>query len=276
MRTLFSILIIGSVCGAALAQPLSGPRQYPQFRNMSGLPGGLFGVTSSARPSMSGAMAISSPIGYSLGDYHVAAGFANMSKDRRLRFPKSRSDNADANGTAQGMVGIPTSFGNVTLVGMIHSGIGDSVLNVQFSPKLEKLGLDVKGLGVSFGVQDAFSTGGAAGNRQPGDGDISRSYFVAATYEVSPGVHVTVGKGDRRFQGLFGSASFNAGKRVKFVIENDTFNTNYAIAYNVGPLRKADPAFLLSAEDDPRRGDVFFSIGIIRESRIFWGFNITY
>jgi hypothetical protein len=260
----------------AVAQPLSGPRQYPQFRNMSGLPGGLFGVTEKGAPSMSGAMAISTPIGYSLSNYHVAVGFANMSRDRTLRFPQSRNDNNDANGTGQAMIGIPTEIGDLTLSGMFHSGVGDSVLNVQYSPKFRGRGLGVKGLGVSFGVQDAFSTGGSAGVSQPTDGETSRSYFAVATYEVAKGAHISIGKGDRRFEGLFGSASLNVTPRVKLVVENDTFNTNYAISYNLGPLKNSDPRYLLSADDDPRRGDIFMTLGVIRSSRVFWGVNITF
>ncbi len=264
------------VGGSALAQPLSGARQYPQFRNMSGLPGGLFGVNSMGRPSMWGAMGISTPVGYSLSDYHVALGFANMSRDRTLRFPNGSRDASDANGTGQAMIGIPTSYGAVTISGMLHSGVGDSVLNLQYAPSFGPRGLGVKGLGVSVGVQDAFSTGGSAGQGQPSDNDSSRSYYVVATYEIKQGIHVSLGKGDRRFAGLFGNASISVGPRVKLVVENDTFNTNYAVAYSLGPLKKPDPRYLLSSEDDPRRGDVVMSLGIIRQSRIFWGLNVTY
>ncbi|MDX2064436.1 MAG: hypothetical protein SFX74_01710 [Fimbriimonadaceae bacterium] len=263
-----------ALSGTALAQPLSGPDQFPQFRNASGLPGGLFGVSADGRPTMLGAMTISTPIGYSLGHNHFALGFANMSKDRTLRFPQSRTNNDNANGTGFGMIGLTSRYGHVTLSGMVLSGIGDTTLNVQYQPNIPRL---PKGLGVSFGVQDAFSSGGSAGVRRPEDGRTSRSFFGVATYEAAPGVHLSVGKGDRRFRGLFGSASVNLGKRVKVFVENDTFNTNYGIGWNVGPLkRREDEKYLLTSESDPYRGDVFLTLGIIRQSRAFWGVAVTF
>jgi hypothetical protein len=263
-----------AIAGTALAQPLSGPGQYPQFRNVSGLPGGLFGVSADGRPSMLGAMTISTPIGYSLGHNHIGLGFANMSRDRTLRFPQSRTNNDDANGTGFGMIGLTSRYGHVTLSGMVLSGIGDTVLNAQFQPNLPRM---PKGLGVSFGVQDAFSTGGSAGVRRPEDTQTSRSFFGVATYEAARGVHLSVGAGDRRFQGVFGSASVNVGQRVKLFVENDTFNTNYGIGWNVGPLRRRQSErYTLTSDDDPYRGDVFLTLGIIRQSRAFWGVAVTF
>ena len=270
VRTSISLTCL-AVVSVAGAQTLSGPGQYPQFRNMSGFSGGLFGVTREGVPSMRGAMAISTPIGYSLSDYHVALGYASQSIDRRLRFPDSSGDSARANGTAQGIIGLRTKFGSLAFSDMVHSKLGDSVLNLQFQFKS-----NVPKFGLSVGVQDAFSTGGAAGQDIPGDNDISRSYWVAATYEFAPGIHGTIGKGDRRFKGVFASASANVSPRLKFVAEYDTFNINYAVSYNLGPWKPFDPKYTLNPEDDTRRGDVFLTFGYIRTSNVFWGVNITF
>jgi hypothetical protein len=57
------------------------------------------------------------------------------------------------------------------------------------------------------------------------------------TYEVQPGSFVTLGLGDYRFKGVFGSACTDVIPRLKGVLEYDTFGWNVGAGYDLGQIR---------------------------------------
>jgi hypothetical protein len=269
-----SVVAVGLVClgvASVSAQGLSGKGQYPQYRGASGLPGSFFGLTYDGKPSMDGAMAIATPIGFSLSNYHLAFGASNLSKDSQIRWIGINKDGEASSGTGQIMMGFSTGFGNITVSDMIDSNLGDNVINLLWQAPLKK-----EGLGVALGVQDLLERGGSAGVNQPGDHDNRRTVFAVATYRVQKGTHVSLGYGNNRFEGLFGNISHNITPRLKVMGEYDTFNWNYGISWNVGPLLPGDNEYEVLEKPERRRGDIFVSLGIVREKKINWGITVTY
>ncbi len=230
----FAPLIFAACAAVAGAENISGTHTYPQFRNVSALSGGMFGVLPSGKASIAGAMAISTPIGYSLGKGVFAAGIGNMSNDQTLRFFSSKDKDKNfgqSNGTGYLMEGFRTPFGALTVGGELLSLAGDTCLNLQWqAPTTDPR------LGLSVGVQDTFGVGGSAGEGLPTDGDSSTSYFGVGTYQVNPDLYVSLGAGTRRFKGVFGNVSYGLSPKLKAVAEYDTYNWNGAVAYDAGSI----------------------------------------
>src|SRR5476649_56264 len=74
-------------CGAIAQQRLLGPFQYPQFRSQAALPGGGYGVRPDGMPAFDGAMAFSTPIGYSLSNWNAVITASNTSDYLFFRLP---------------------------------------------------------------------------------------------------------------------------------------------------------------------------------------------
>src|SRR5579863_5468349 len=112
--TVGSLLLLAS--GALAQTNLAGPHEYPAFRTISGLPGGGFGVTPDGVPSFNGAMAFSTPIGYSLSNWNGTLSAANTSDYAFFRLPHIRGNqgNVDSLGKFTGCGGLPsTKFGSL-------------------------------------------------------------------------------------------------------------------------------------------------------------------
>ena len=194
-----------------------------------------------------------------------------MSYDSKFRLPKVNEDGEFANGTGTAMMGFTTAYGNFTVADMIHSNLGDNVINLLWQAPIKK-----KGLGVALGVEDLLERGGSAGVNQPTDHDNRRTIFGVATYEIQPGTHVSLGVGDHRFKGVFGSASQNITPRLKVFGEYDTYNWNYGVAYDVGFFGPKDVDYNKLEEKETRRGNLFMTLGFVRQNRLNWGIILTY
>src|SRR5207249_2501548 len=57
----------GQNASAQRRDPFAGPGRYPEYRNLSGLSGGGYGLNADGYGSLSGPTALSTPIGYVLG-----------------------------------------------------------------------------------------------------------------------------------------------------------------------------------------------------------------
>lgn len=206
-----------------------GKDRFPEFRNFSGLPGTIIGVDEDGRAGPRGAMGISTPVAHSLGRGQWNLGIGNTSFRGGLRFFQDK--NALADGTAWGLVGFTTPYGNVSLGGMVLSTKLDNVMNVQFTPRTEWDNLEV-----AIGVQDAFSSGGSSGEAidLPSGGGNSRSFYALATVKLLEGAYISIGTGTRRFKNVFGNISANLTPSIKAVLEHDRFNWNYGVAAEVG------------------------------------------
>src|SRR5947208_3302942 len=85
-----------------LAQPIGGPRTFPQFRDMAGLCGNGFAVQRDGTVGILGAMTLSTPIAFTLKPGQLVVGAASRSFDSHFRWINTefgnRSQNSDGTG----------------------------------------------------------------------------------------------------------------------------------------------------------------------------------
>lgn len=268
-RALAVSFALAGVAGWAQT-PFFGPGTFPQFRDMSGLSGAGFPVDREGYPTMKGAIALSTPIGFTLGHGYTVHGVASRSRNSRLQWfhtsVRRRASEFDSDATGQIISGFSTAYGNIAISQMIMSTLLDKVHHVQW-----QLPLSLPGVGVSLGVHNWRDRGNAAGEGWPGDDALSRSVFLVATAEVAPGAYITLGKGDVRYKGVFGSACANLSDRVKAYCEYDTFGWNSGLAFSTGPAKI--PALKRPGRPHP---EFFITVGYIQGRRATWTLNMVF
>ena len=244
---------------------LSGKDQFPEFRTLSGLVGGGFGVKLDGSPSFGGAMALSTPIGPSLGPGRFAFAAGSTSDNHTLRF----FNTSRSNGTLSGMFGIGSPIGNLTVGGMVLSSLGDNVLNLQFSPRL-----NTPDFSLGIGVQDVFSTGGSNGqaiDNATGGGN-SRSIYAVGTTKFAEGGYVSFGIGTRRFRNGFSNVSYNVVPFLKGIAEYDGFNWNYGVGVNLGSFNIGSA----SNGDTERKLNATGFLGLVRGKYPTWTLSLSF
>lgn len=248
-----SLLLLASA-GARAQEELIGQGQYPQFRGLSGLPGGGFGVGPDGRLGINGAMAFSSPIAYSLRPGRGALAFSSISRDGNFRFGNTGSNdaNTDANGTLTALYGIDVKAGWLTVSATAFSGLLDTGLNAHFTPYQGE-----RPLQFAVGVQDIAGEGGTAGGGLPNDTNNSTSTYVVGTAALGRGAYVSAGFGSARFRHPFASASVPAFNRARFVLEHDGFNVNAFLAYSPDFGRRDEFG-------EEREGGATLAVGLVR------------
>ena len=252
------VLLLSSLAllsGVASAQSeLLGQGQYPQFRGLSGLPGGGFGVSPDGRLGWRGAMAFSSPVAYSLRPGRAAFAYGSVSRDEALRFGNNSGGdaNVDANGTAVALYGVDLRAGWLTIGGMLFSGLYDSGINLHFTPSQGE-----RDLQFGFGVQDIGGGGGTAGANFPTDDNSSASPYVVGTGRLRGDSYASLGIGAGRFHRPFGSVSAPIFNRARGVVEHDGYNINVFLAYS--------PSFGRYDEfGEEREGGATLTLGLTR------------
>ncbi len=249
----------------SLAQSeLFGESSFTSQRGLSGLGGGGFSINVDGRLDRRGATAYSTPIGYILGSKQFYGGASIVSGTLSPKFPDFRKDVArNSNGTATGMGGYSTPFGDFCVGGIITTGDFDSSLNVQFSPKGQK-----GKSRFSVGCQDVFASAAEHNGaiQQTLGGGNSRSPYVVLTTEVGAGAHATVGAGLQRFKGLFGSLTMPIGP-VQGFVEYDAFNFNFGITSQI--YRK-------SFDLETRERSAWASLGVVRGKYFYWSLGIAF
>jgi hypothetical protein len=248
----------------AQSQTQRGKGQFPQFRNLSGLPGGGFAVTPEGAPDVRGALSLSTPIAYSLTDSRIVVQYASQSNDRRFRFDSPRQEGIrGTNATGTAMIGLPIDDWRVTLTGMFLSSDHDSVLNVHVQPPLGG-----KDWAVGFGAQDFFSTGGAAGTNHPNDRDLSRSLYAVGTYRFAEGIYVSGGVGTERFKKGFVGASAPVGDSARVSLEQDGYGFNGFALYEVKALERVS-----GTKRDAR---VLLGVGLVKMKHPVWSVGLSF
>ena len=248
--------------GAFGQSTLAGPHQYPAFRTISGLPGGGFGVRPDGLPAFDGAMAFSTPIGYSLSNWNGTLSATNTSDYWFFRLPHitGHRGNDDSNGKVTGCGGVSLGhFGSLAGGFMIISSDRDTAFNVQY-----QMPLFYKNVGVSAGVQD---TGGTRGDRAGGAVGVqnSQSFYGAVTVPLKYGVYVSGGWGTRRFGKGFANVSVPIGSRFKAVLEDDGLGVNEALSW--------DPRAAGSYKLFGRSISTTTMIGFVNSRYAFWSLN---
>jgi hypothetical protein len=232
----FELRVVAQVCALAVATIASsqdpnlfGPNRFPQFRDMGGLSGSGFGVNSSGLVSTTGVVSLSTPIGFALGGYNLVVGGAGRSQNASFQWVNTgkTQTNQKSDGTAQFIYGFDTNYGRIAISHMLLSSQLDSVQNLQW-----QLPIGNEFFGVSSGVHNITRRPHAAVDSLPiADSKNSRSYFLAGTYQTEQGHSITLGKGDTRYRGLFGSFNYQQSEAIRFFGEYDTFNWNYGVTW---------------------------------------------
>src|SRR5579862_6068197 len=180
-----SWMVLAGLASVSLASAQTNNlSKYFQLRDMSGLSGGMFGVTAQGIPSIWGAMAFSTPIGFSLSSGVYDAGLASKSLNNSPRFINfSKGANNHSDGTAQFMAGLGTPIGNFTGTVEVVSSSYDQIYNAQW-----QLPFKWKTAGISVGCQNIT-------NRNEGAfrAEVNPSLFAVGTYGFAKGDYVTVG-----------------------------------------------------------------------------------
>ncbi len=234
MRFAILVCLAGLTCTAAAQIELVGDRQFPQTRTLSGLPGGVIGVLPNGTPSFRGASALSTPIAYSLDNWHYAFAFGSTSATSSLRFfgRDAGGEFNNANSTGYGMVGIPSRFGSFTVSMMLISRLlKETTINVQWTPGRQRGPVTF-----GAGVQDLWDT---SGTHDPFEREKARSAYVVATAALPNGVYASLGTGTQRFRGVYGNVSGPLAPRWKALAEYDAYNWNGGVAYDLGPFRSS-------------------------------------
>lgn len=260
-----------ALCLAAsgFAQPeLTGAGHYPQFRNLSGLPGAGFGITPDGRLGFHGALAYSTPVAYSMRNWDMVFSATNVSNTMRLSFLEDDNavlfDGNEGNGTWQLLVGVPLGeYGNVTFSHLILSSLLDDAQNLHWAPPRQR-----GPVLFAIGVQDISGQGNAAGENLPGDLGNSRSYYVVGTWDAGLGTFVSLGTGDTRFKPIFGSASFRVSERVRAFGEYEAFHWNYGFAFDAGKL--------LGSFRSDRSTSTTFMLGAVKGKYAYWSLSVGF
>jgi hypothetical protein len=230
LMVVFSVIV--PVTCFAQRDPLSGVNRFPEFRNLSGLAGGGYGVDADGRLSLFGPTALSTPVAHVLGHNHLFL----LAEKASLR-SSPRLSGGDTNGTLAATYGCTFGRINFAATDMVISASGNQAFNLQ----AEYIPASNSPLVGSIGVQDIFGGGGSSGRDLPGDRRTSRSFFGVATYRIdtkaSP-FYVSAGIGTRRFAKGFLSASYQVCKPLRLYAEHDGFGPNYGalIAWNTSRL----------------------------------------
>ena len=220
--------IITATCAFAQTN-IIGPHEYPQFRTLSGLSGGGFGVRPDGTPAFDGAMALSTPIGYSLGHWNGTLTASNTSDYWFFRLPHitGYEGKDDSIGKFSGCGGVTLGhFGSLCGSFMVVSSQWDTEFNLQYQAPLF-----YKNVGISAGVQDTAGTRYDRATGLPGRRS-SQSWFSAATVPLKCGVYVSGGWGTRRFDKGFANVSVPIGDRFKAIVEEDGLGVNEMVAWN--------------------------------------------
>lgn len=226
-----------AVVGISLGQSsFYRPGQYPSLRNFNGLPGQGYGINRDGAPDFRGAFSYSTPVAYSLSDWHWVIGGTFVSDTLRPSFAdNSRSGGSDsANGTAVLQIGTRLGeWGDFCYGFSVLSSRGDNIGSAQFTPR--QSGPVV----FAVGVMDVSGSGGSSGFGNSGDSDSSRSPYVVGTWEASPGTFFSLGYGNTRFRGVFGNVGRLVTPRLKALLEYDSFHWNQMLAYDCGRVGPA-------------------------------------
>lgn len=261
--------LAAAACSMAQVE-LIGQHRYPQFRGLSGLPGGGFAVKADGSLDFSGAMAYTTPIAYTPGGGRFVFAAGIISNNRKFRFFAERggADKAEGNGTAYGLAGLDVpGAGRLSTSFMMLSGVQDSVLNFQFQPLIPG------NIQVAAGVQDISGVGGSGGTFDQ-DRESSQSFYLVGTAPFGEKGHVSLGYGTKRFSKGFASASYTVIPRVKGVLEFEGFHWNYGVAVNTGPLWRRGAS--LMEETVGRNPELTMFVGLTRGKYATWSLAFSF
>lgn len=219
----FGWLVCVSCPVRAQHQPNVGVNQFPQYRQLSGLAGGGYGLNFDGRSSLDGPTAFSTPIAYVLGHDEFRLATTSESFNSAPAFGIGVS-----NGKA--LISHGHTFGQFNI--MASDVFKSHDLDQAYSLQAGIIPLHHERFGFSIGVQDILGQGGSAGNGLPTDRHSSQSVFAVTTYRIDTQrrpIYISAGIGTRRFGKSFKSASYQFLKPLRGWVEYDGFGFNEGI-----------------------------------------------
>jgi hypothetical protein len=207
-------------------------RRFPDFRFISGLPGGGYGVTPEGAPGFNGATQISIPVAYTPSgcSFIAAAHVGQLTDDFELDLYGDK-----VNGNLTLAIGLGDPGKGWYLADMETSSAWESSYNIQ---KQVQASTD-KRPGIAVGLLDILDQREFSANQ--GDGG-ARSLYVVGTKEVGRSdrpTYVTLGVGTGRFHNRpFGGVSHRLCERAAGMVEYDGYSGNIGASVSLLP----DPA----------------------------------
>lgn len=226
MRIALSVALLVLVLSTlAVAEDLE---PYSDFRYMSGLPGGGYGVTSGGHVGFDGALQMNIPIGYTPGAGQFS--IAGSTSATNGGIPTSINDE-DANSTLTLGFGMTIQDYRLWVADMVIGEGWQDAINLQLQVVPEHESWPAISVGVTDLMNDFYSL---YIHRDHHD---SRSFFVAATKQFGDALHPwwgTLGFGNRRFNSNpFLGVSYQLLPQVKLTAEYDGWNLNAGAAYDI-------------------------------------------
>lgn len=221
---LFAIcfILIAGICTAA---PFTGAEQFYEFRDISGLSGSGYGVNTQGYRSLSGPVALSTPVAPTLGHNQWQFEIGKLSNTNSFAW-----GNYHTNGTMYATWGNTYRNINIAVSEMILDSHGAQSTNLQ----AQLIPNPGSKWSFSLGVQELFGANKSAGNNAPGDQRSSRSVFGVATYKIFGGGHalyVSAGGGTRRYKNGFASVSYRLIPNIRYYAEFDGWVINQGLVF---------------------------------------------
>lgn len=233
-------------------------REFFEFRYMSALPGGGFGVTPEGRVGFDGAIQMNVPVAYTPCGGNFVAGYWAGSLDPWN--PTLDTEGAKVNGTGLLAMGLGKPERGFYAAFMPTSKESEAAWNFQLQLRPD----DWDKPAFAVGVQDSANQR----DRAIGHAGGSRSYYGVATGRLGTDEHfvfVTLGWGGGRFNSRpFGGISWPFHDKFTAFAEYDGFNVNAGVAHS------------WTSRFDDGRWNVINLIGLTDLNRPVLGSALTY
>lgn len=236
-------------------------REYYEFRYLSGLPGGGFGVTPQGRVGFDGAIQLNVPAAYTpyWGNYML--GFWSASTEPGEIHLDTAGPNVNGTGLVAAGFGRPGRGIYLAHMPTAEGSEAASHIQVQLTPDT----FDKPAFAV--GVVDIANRRDRYADLIGKDG-FSRSFYGVATGRLGSDerfVYVTLGFGNGRFNNrVFGGISWPATSRLTVFGEYDGFNFNAGLAFSP------------QSRFDPRRWNIVLTGAVVDMDRPEFGVCVTY
>ena len=148
------------------------------------------------------------------------------------------------NGSGQVLIGLPLGkLGAATYSAIVLSSKWDQAAGFHWQPFVQ-----TGPVRFAVGIQDMRGNGGAAGTDVPGDEEDSSSVYGVATWNPTEPLFVSLGFGESRFDGAFGSASYRLDERTIIGVEHDSFHLNAYVGYSLSSRIKGKDTWYTDPE----------------------------